>query len=282
MGSDILERIEAWDRCYPGNLNIEMLVEDAADEIARLRTALATAEAENASLRYQLVSDTEINALERRLAAAEAERDAAARDWNAALEAHDRRMAEVVALTAERDAAVERAERARAEALEEAAAMIEADGFDADVRKRLGEDVKTWIRRQQAFAIRALRAGAAALRPMTEAQNEPVLVRFRDDLTWRDERWSGRWCVMRREGVTESGYDLGWSVAAPVGYGGIPTEWLAGWLPLPALRAGDQADTLDDRLSEARQAIADQPPGIRDALSAHFRAGDQDGGGEHG
>ena len=40
-------------------------------------------------------------------------------------------------------------------------------------------------------------------------------------------------CVMRHEGRTVSGYDLGWSVALPVGHGGLPDEWFVGWRPLP-------------------------------------------------
>lgn len=35
--ADILLRLKGWDRCYPENLNIELMVNDAAAEIERLR-----------------------------------------------------------------------------------------------------------------------------------------------------------------------------------------------------------------------------------------------------
>ena len=42
--SDIVERLKSWDRCYPGNINIEEAVDDVIKEIERLR-------AENETLR---------------------------------------------------------------------------------------------------------------------------------------------------------------------------------------------------------------------------------------
>ena len=36
--SDIVERLKSWDRCYPGNINIEEAVDDVIKEIERLRT----------------------------------------------------------------------------------------------------------------------------------------------------------------------------------------------------------------------------------------------------
>lgn len=52
----------------------------------------------------------------------------------------------------------------------------------------------------------------------------------RDDL----ERWNGIQVVMRHPGIASDGFDMGWNVAAPVGNGGFPDEWIAGWQPLPA------------------------------------------------
>ena len=43
--SDLVERAKSWDRCYPGNLNIERLIDDMTAEITRLRAAVAEAEA---------------------------------------------------------------------------------------------------------------------------------------------------------------------------------------------------------------------------------------------
>lgn len=42
--TDIVDSIDAWDRCYPGNLNIEVLVDDAKIEITRLRQLLSEAD----------------------------------------------------------------------------------------------------------------------------------------------------------------------------------------------------------------------------------------------
>ena len=35
--TDIVEKLKSWDRCYPGNINIEDAVDEAAAEITRLR-----------------------------------------------------------------------------------------------------------------------------------------------------------------------------------------------------------------------------------------------------
>lgn len=37
MTDDIVEKLKSWNRCYPGNLNIEDAVDEAANEINRLR-----------------------------------------------------------------------------------------------------------------------------------------------------------------------------------------------------------------------------------------------------
>lgn len=39
--------------------------------------------------------------------------------------------------------------------------------------------------------------------------------------------------VGRHPGLGTDGFDYGWTFAAPVGYGGIPDEWLVGWMPVP-------------------------------------------------
>jgi hypothetical protein len=67
----------------------------------------------------------------------------------------------------------------------------------------------------------------------------PVLVCLRSDITTirpgRDdlERWHGIVAVMRHPGIAQDGFDMGWNFAAPVGHGGFPDEWVAGWQPLP-------------------------------------------------
>ena len=35
--TDIVERLKSWDKCYPGNINIEDAVDESAAEITRLR-----------------------------------------------------------------------------------------------------------------------------------------------------------------------------------------------------------------------------------------------------
>lgn len=48
---------------------------------------------------------------------------------------------------------------------------------------------------------------------------------------WND--WDGIPFVARHPGIAKNGFDIGWSFAAPVGCGGFPDEWIAGWRPLP-------------------------------------------------
>lgn len=62
----------------------------------------------------------------------------------------------------------------------------------------------------------------------------PGLLPNRDDL----KRWNGLQVPLRHPGVvyTEGGreWDPGWNIAAPVGSGGFPDEWISGWRPLPS------------------------------------------------
>lgn len=52
--------------------------------------------------------------------------------------------------------------------------------------------------------------------------------RDREDL--RD--WDGLQFVARHPGLADDGFDIGWGFAAPVGHGGFPDDWIAGWQPL--------------------------------------------------
>ena len=73
----------------------------------------------------------------------------------------------------------------------------------------------------------------AALHPDIYPRIEPE----RKDL----ERWNGVQICLQHPGVYEKdgrAWDHGWWVAAPVGNGGIPDEWIAGWRPLPPLASG--------------------------------------------
>jgi hypothetical protein len=81
----------------------------------------------------------------------------------------------------------------------------------------------------------------------------PILLRFRADLveafdptrardgTWSLDRWSGIAFVGRHPGIEKDGFDIGWSFAAPVGHGGFPDEWMAGWMHVPAFSPQDRA-----------------------------------------
>lgn len=48
------------------------------------------------------------------------------------------------------------------------------------------------------------------------------------------EPWNGCYVVLRHPGILPDGFDLGWNIAAPVGHGGFPDQWIAGWRPLPS------------------------------------------------
>jgi hypothetical protein len=82
---------------------------------------------------------------------------------------------------------------------------------------------------------------ARTLRPMSAHKKDgtPVLARFRQDFadlaSVRREldRLAGLWVVVRHTGVHEDGWDPGWNLAGPFGYGGLPDEWFSGWMSLP-------------------------------------------------
>ena len=68
-----------------------------------------------------------------------------------------------------------------------------------------------------------------------------ILAKFFDDLYPRLypkrpdlARWNGQRVVIRHDGLADDGFDIGWSMAAPVGHGGFPDDWIEGWMPLPA------------------------------------------------
>lgn len=57
---------------------------------------------------------------------------------------------------------------------------------------------------------------------------DPIPVEGRDDL----EHWHGVPFVARHNGLAKDGFDIGWQFAAPVGQGGFPDSWMAGWQAL--------------------------------------------------
>ena len=73
--------------------------------------------------------------------------------------------------------------------------------------------------------------------PMASAKKDgtPVLLLFKNPIPRdRDDlrRWDGIQFVGRNT-LGPDGYDYDWNFAAPVGYGGFPDEWFAGWRHLP-------------------------------------------------
>lgn len=72
--------------------------------------------------------------------------------------------------------------------------------------------------------------GAEPIWAIMRSDIYPTLCPGRPDL----ERWNGVQVPLRHTGITEDGFDIGWAIAAPVGNGGFPDEWIAGWMPMPA------------------------------------------------
>lgn len=83
----------------------------------------------------------------------------------------------------------------------------------------------------------------AAWQPIADARKDGTTIWavIRADLvafTGREDLdgWAGCQLPIRHTGVyTHEGreWDHGWGVAAPVGCGGFPDAWIAGWMPLP-------------------------------------------------
>jgi len=79
-------------------------------------------------------------------------------------------------------------------------------------------------------------------RPMESAPKDGTYILARVAPQDDDDRWgylAGRCFVIRHEGRTPSGYDLGWSVFP--GFGGTSDNWFEGWLPLPPTSEGGGA-----------------------------------------
>ncbi|MFH7812458.1 MULTISPECIES: hypothetical protein [Acetobacter] len=90
-------------------------------------------------------------------------------------------------------------------------------------------------------------ADAAAWRPISEAPKDrtDILAKTRPDVFPESDHrsgWNGRNVVIRHGGIVNDDFDMGWSVSAPVGYGGMPDEWFLGWQPISNLPAMPQTD----------------------------------------
>lgn len=83
-----------------------------------------------------------------------------------------------------------------------------------------------------------LTEAAACIREMVEWQDIETaprdgrfIVAMMGDAQDRWKHLNGRAFVVRHEGTTDSGCNLGWSVYP--GFGGVSDQWFSGWLPLP-------------------------------------------------
>lgn len=75
-------------------------------------------------------------------------------------------------------------------------------------------------------------------RPMDTAPKDgtAVLACFRREIEGplsAQEQLAGRFVVVQHPGLAADGYDIGWALAGPFGWGGLPDSWFAGWMPLP-------------------------------------------------
>lgn len=53
------------------------------------------------------------------------------------------------------------------------------------------------------------------------------------------EAWNGVQVPIKYIGVLHSDFGPGWEIAAPAGCGGLPSRWIAGWMPLPQPPEGE-------------------------------------------
>ena len=106
--------------------------------------------------------------------------------------------------------------------------------------------------------------------PMSTARKngEPILAKIREDLSTyrpgyaggRGDSYAGRKVVVRHPGLSEDGFDIGWSLAGPFGFGLGEDEIFEGWWPLPE-DDGEAAEyrllTEDDTVTIGDQYLAD-------------------------
>lgn len=112
---------------------------------------------------------------------------------------------------------------------EQAWARKEAEGY------RYGRDALENVHFGWEIAIEALSPPTSdeRLRPMEDAPKDGrfVLAVYKS-LDGYAESLHARVFAIRHEGVTPSGYDLGWSLCP--GHGGVPDKCFSGWMPIPA------------------------------------------------
>ncbi len=89
-------------------------------------------------------------------------------------------------------------------------------------------------------------------RPIEQAKKDGtiILAALRHDLSHHGrpdlEHWNSVLVPLRHPGVASDGFDVGWNVAAPVGHGGFPDKWIAGWMPLPEHPSGTSVSASEE------------------------------------
>jgi len=80
--------------------------------------------------------------------------------------------------------------------------------------------------------------------PMEDAKKDGtvILAMVRPDLATYTrradlDRWAGKLVPIKHPGLASDGFDVGWSVALPVGYGLGCDDWFSGWKPAHSLTA---------------------------------------------
>jgi hypothetical protein len=137
-------------------------------------------------------------------------------DWNGAVEACARRC--------EEEAAADRAAWDTPSLADEA--YTEGKLFCAQALRSLSRPS------QEAEGWRDISTAPKDGNPILAVFHKDIFPRLkpgREDL----ERWNGVQVVIRHPGIAADGFDMGWNMAAPVGYGGFSDDWIAGWQPLP-------------------------------------------------
>lgn len=114
------------------------------------------------------------------------------------------------------------------------------------------ETKATWLEAEDAYRGAAQRpADCGAWMPISTAPKDgtPVLVQLKNPLPVEGrsdlERWHGLAFVARHCGLEKDGFDIGWQFAAPVGHGGFPDAWIAGWQPISPMTSTDHPTAKD-------------------------------------
>ena len=110
--------------------------------------------------------------------------------------------------------------------------MADRHADESAVAFNRGDDATHEFHRDTAAMLREYAEGVEGWRPMETAPRDgrPLLLLGNSNAPERCA-WMHSLIFIGRA----TGGCMDWSFAAPVGMGGLPDEWFAGWQPLPAL-----------------------------------------------